>query len=508
LLACGAGSVRAETRPLELQPYRVRIEVAFASRAALSLPRRTTVLAELEQGLDRTVGDMWQATLSEDHSLGAAVGPGLQRLREDALRSEYAPAGFDKVYRLTVEAAGAGFRAAGREWDGATGQLGPTCRRGCGDPREISAMLLALLRDLFRPVTTIEQPKRGPLTLHARAGALTPRDETWRPLTEGALYEVYYRYLNKEHAVERIQQVPWTYLAVSDASAGTAAGRVISGLRAPLTARRRRVEVMGLAVRRNSPVTRLQLVTLLPTRRPLGGVEVEVSTDDPQQADDETKTTARPGDRYVSDRNGMVTLGAEVQAAPGMVWLLVRSGQNLLARVPFVAGVRELEVMELPDDTLRLEIEGRLAQLQSELVDVVARRAVLASLARHRAKARDWPRAEESLRQLTAQKDASEFLADLNAIRLPGLQAARARKDRATELRAAKLCDELAGLIKQYLDDDKLKQVREEVAEFRAIAAEESAAERQFQRGRAESSPAVEPAASPAKPRPASPTGF
>ncbi|MGQ0634958.1 MAG: hypothetical protein ACT4QC_10130 [Planctomycetaceae bacterium] len=499
------GAEDASEPPFEQRPYRVHIEIEFAEAGAFSPARRAETLRELAQALDRTVGDMWQVSLAEDRSPDAALGQSLKRLREEDCWSRYGENRFDKAYRLTADAAGATYLVAGREWDAATRQLSPICRRNGGDAREIPSLLVELLRDLFRPVAIVEQPKKGPLTLRARAGALTSRDQSWWPLKDEALYEVYYRYLNKERSVERIQQVPWTYIAASDVTSGTALAAVFSGLRVPLAARRRRVEVVALAARRQSRGTHLQLITRAPGRRPLGGIEVEISSAK-YVAGETTPSNSAAAPRLarlVSSRSGIVVLGDEVLSARVPVWLLVRSGQNLLARVPFVPGVRELEILELPDDTLRLEIEGRLAQLQSELVDTVARRAVLASLSRSGAKAGDWTRVDEHLRQLATLPDANEFLSELNAIRLPGLQAARQRKDRPAELRIAKLCDELSTLIKQYLDDDRLKQLREEVAEVRTIAAEDAAAERDFQRAPPASAPASERAEPPRSTSPA-----
>lgn len=253
-----------------------------------------------------------------------------------------------------------------------------------------------------------------------------------------------------------------------------------------------------MAATRQSPRTRLVLTTRAPARRPLGGVEVEISTE-PQPA-----AQATPIERLVSDRNGMVQLSPKTMAADAPVWLLVRSGQNLLARVPFVPGLRGVEVLELPDDSLRLELEGRVAQLQSELIDTVARRAVLGALVRSRAKAQDWAKADAYLETLAAMPGTGSYLAELTAVRLPGLKAARARKDRATELRMKKLCDDLADLIKTYLNEDQLKELREELAEFKTIAAEDAAAAKQLEAA-PQQAPAREPRESAAPAAPARP---
>src|SRR5262249_33249717 len=154
---------------------------------------------------------------------------------------------------------------------------------------------------------------------------------------------------------------------------------------------------------RHRPETRLTLITRPPSRKPLAGVEVEISDEptirddtphlgkQPEQGPAEAEGTTKPAPRsrlprLVADRNGLVTLNASLSATGGPVWLFVKSGQALLARVPVVPGAQSVEPLELPDDALRLETEGNIASLQAELVDTVARRAVLMSVARARAK--------------------------------------------------------------------------------------------------------------------------
>jgi hypothetical protein len=179
--------------------------------------------------------------------------------------------------------------------------------------------------------------------------------------------------------------------------------------------------------------------------------------------------------RLVADRNGLVVVSSSMAPAGQPVWLYVRSGQALLARVPFVPGVQSVETLELPDDTLRLETEGRVALLQAELVDAVARRAVLLAQAKGRAKAQDWDGVAEAFRQIDGMRKAPSFTVDINAIRIPALKLAKARRDRTTAARIEKLCDETAELVNNYLDEDKVKEVRDELAEMRQLSSDEAA---------------------------------
>ena len=56
----------------------------------------------------------------------------------------------------------------------------------------------------------------------------------------------------------------------------------------------------------------------------------------------------------------------------------------------------------LPDDSLRLQVEGQLQQVQSDLVSFVATRTALMAIARVSAKKQDWANVDERTRQLDA----------------------------------------------------------------------------------------------------------
>jgi hypothetical protein len=49
----------------------------------------------------------------------------------------------------------------------------------------------------------------------------------------------------------------------------------------------------------------------------------------------------------------------------------VRSGQHLLARLPFVPGLTQTLSADLPDDSVRLSVEGSVSLIQADLVDLV-----------------------------------------------------------------------------------------------------------------------------------------
>jgi hypothetical protein len=78
----------------------------------------------------------------------------------------------------------------------------------------------------------------------------------------------------------------------------------------------------------------------------------------------------------------------------------VKNGETLLARLPVVVGLSPVVTAEVPDDSRRLQAEGLLKGLQSEVVDVVASRQVAAARVRMRIDERKLDLAKEMLEEL------------------------------------------------------------------------------------------------------------
>jgi hypothetical protein len=517
--------------PIELQPYQVQIHVGFENDPQFGDAFRRSVLDGVCEGLERYVGEFWRYTVAEEQGKIFAGTAALRRLRGEGLPQDAVAGETQKVYLLSVQTSGPEYRVAGREWDVFTRQLGELAFRSVSGRSDVPEAVLAVVRDVFRPLAAVQTSKSGAVKLRARGGEFPPRDSAWLALQPGRTFEVYYCFLNKDRTIERVQQVPFTYLTSGEETGrGIAAASVASGLRAPLTARRR-IQVVAMGITRRRAETQLTMITRPPARKPLAGVEVEISPEpslpdearkapaenaaDPVRAGDDQAPGKEKGNdgredrqpapppqkhpRFVADRSGTVRLSAGLAPAGQPVWLFVRSGQALLARVPIVPGAQDAAVLELPDDTLRLEIEGSISTLQAELVDAVARRAVLMSLARARAKSSQWEAMTQIVKQLDDMPKPASFAVNINAIRQPALKAARAARDRTTEERVKKLCDEAQELVTNYLDEEKLKEVKEELNEMRQIAADEAAAEAKAKAGGDKPAPAAPAAAG--KPR-------
>ena len=86
--------------PLELQPYRVRISVAFDEHPSLTARVRQEVLSELASWVDRTFGEMWIASIEENRWLAPENEEGLSRLKWASLETQLADKELDKAFVL------------------------------------------------------------------------------------------------------------------------------------------------------------------------------------------------------------------------------------------------------------------------------------------------------------------------------------------------------------------------------------------------------------------------
>lgn len=450
--------------PFELQPYRLRVSVAFAESAHLEPALCRGLLEQFPVTADRLIGDMWSIQAEQNTWLVPGSAGHLAELNVEQLPSDWHQEAFDKFYLLTLESVGGEYVLSGREWDPIGRLLGHGLTRHIVQRRELDLELFRLVHDLFRPRLQIERITDGIAAITVQGGALTPADPTFRQLRQGQFWQPFMRYRNLKGVVEKHQSIPWTLLQISEINPDNPAhaqARVISGLRSALPNRRRpRIDVLARAVEPVAEHTELRLVSRQTPSQALVGVVIDARA----KADG-------PVTRYMTDRNGTVRI--PTQTVDPLLWLTIRSGEKTLARLPVVPGMEAELTAELPDDSIRLRVEGELSILESNLTDTVAQRAVLVSRIRRSIQLGDWKSANELRTELKLLPVTDAYLKQLNAIRIPAHRAALAVKDKATAAYIDRACDEVSKIIQKFLDEEKLKALDEEWKELERAAGSE-----------------------------------
>ncbi len=450
-----------EEIPVELRPYRVLVSFAFESTSQFSGSFRPLVIQEFTDFVDRNYGQMWELKTEVNPWLMPVSRDSLRQVSQESLKGRYLLDDWDKVFLVSVSVSGADYHVSSLEYDTITEVASPPVTTRVVDRRRVAAAAFAVVGQTFHPIVHIESAEIDVVKTRLLAGELFPTNPEARQLREGSLLQPFFRYRDTKRVVRDVKPVPWTYLDVTNVNRARITCQVHSALRMALTgANRRRVDSVATVVRPIVDETDLSLTLTQYPDKQLIGHRVSVIYGDPKDQDAEPEFAV-----LLSDRDGRVTIPVKYEVP--LVWLFVRSGNSTLVRVPFVPGASKAVTIQLPDDSVRLDTEGKVALLQSELIDTVARRAVLMALALGRAKEDDWETADRYIAEAGELPKADVYRARLTGIEVPGVDGAQAQRNRVAESRIRKMCNDLRGQIERYLEGSSLDEVNKQIADLR-----------------------------------------
>jgi hypothetical protein len=198
---------------------------------------------------------------------------------------------------------------------------------------------------------------------------------------------------------EGVKLVDWTVLVVTECMGSRLTCTFYSGYRQPFSTRRSsRVQQLAYTVKPQLESSTLKLVDRRSPDNPLVGYEVYSR---PPSDEQQSNLIGR------TDWRGELAIARDPQQPVQL--LFIRNGQQLLAKLPVVPGDQPQWVAPLRNDDLRLEAEGFLLGVQDSLVDLVARREVLAARIRRAIEAGELDQADELLRQLRRLDTQQDF---------------------------------------------------------------------------------------------------
>lgn len=453
--------------PWELNPYRVRVFIAFDTPQQAQ-HSRSQVITETRQSADRCIGSHWQVSVEQVNWLQPVGVEGLSRLSESLVLGRLPESErVDAVFVATIRSSGAAWRIDVRCWQPELHLESDCLGDEVLDRRDISLALLRLCHKTFRPIGRVDGVDGKQATIVLRGGALRVPDDSFSLAHEARTMTPLLAMRKKDKSIDRVQVIPWTYLAAGDQKEGRLDCTVFSGLRSAIGGKQRgRVETLAVAVKSTVASTQLELATQSKPSIPLAAYRIEVRDSAGIPPADSKEKDEHLLQTFLTDRRGHVSLPAK--ANPSVVWVFAYSGRHLLARVPIVPGIAPKMRLEVPDDSARLEAEAELYMLQGQLIEAVAARNTCISRVRAAIKKNDLASAKSLEAEMRKLPDAQVYLERVTAIRVPSIKAAKARRDRAGEARINRMCDDMNDLIRQYLNEDKRHAVSEELKELRA----------------------------------------
>jgi len=441
-----APATAPEPTPATRLPYRVRVVLAFADQVRLTPRFRRFTQQRVAVGLDRTMGYAWDVTIEPSPPLLSDVtATALEAVTPDALKD--AAADHDKLIILCVRWEQDHFDLFGRELDVATGLLGPTFRQTAVARRLVGDRLSAMAARMFRPLATVQRRGRRSVQLTARGGELLTPDPLVRILAAGTIFRPIRQHMDRKGNLGELKTIPWTLLKVQQPDGPTAVARIRTGLRNPMTIRRRgRWRFTALGVKSANRDTTLELINARSQMAlPLGGQDVYISYD-----------RSKPGYHYgTTDRYGRLRVTPRSPVTE-IVFAMVRSGREALARLPFVPGAEALPPARVRTDDVRLDVEGRILSLQEDVLGQIARERLVE---RH-IKKKQFLAAKELLPTVQAPE---VFLKRLKAIKEQALAAAERQGTGALSAKTRKLFDETEQFIADYLIKGRVEKLKQQL---------------------------------------------
>lgn len=454
-----------ERRPATT-PYRVRVAVSFAGSTEMLPAFRRRVLDDLREATAAGFGSMWDAEIVMNDWISPPTPTGIEQVTAERLLQQFPSAkragheAYDKVFLMAVEFNGARFRMGCREWDVASQDLTTAEFATTRQRRLVGDTMYELLTRLFRPLLEVNTVSGYSVEFRPRAIAFAALDAAATQIRRDDVVMPFLRYLDKEGVVQRIQVIPWTYVIVDELDGHYVRGTLVSAYRSPLgSGKLRRVQMLALRVRPQRQSSRIKLVN---QSKPLVGYNITLV----KKRFHRDKAAEPPVKRF-SGRDGYVEVDFDPKNP--ITWLYVYSGKALLARVPYVAGLAADETILLPDDSIRLLVEGEIALLNGRLIDAVASRAVLMALAikvdndkklKGPEKESQKERIFESLERITTQR---EFLNELSTIRSSAVAATERLGNRFAKRRIEQMCDKTEELIKAYIKPGEVEQFKSDL---------------------------------------------
>ncbi len=356
----------------ELLPYQVRVTIGLTPEAAATGHVASHLAAAVAERAWSVIGGRWtcQAELAE-----GALREVLAYQFDTITAEQLLPATDDEsdkrmLVRLSYE--DGVYAIAARDFDVRTQLIGPPVESRVFHQARLPDAILQALLEAFAPLARVEEVAGDKVTLRLRSRC-SARDPAVETSFEKSIFRPVVRIRSSRS--KRVQPIDWTYLVTESVEGSRLTTRLVTGLRTPLVNKRRgRVEQLALFVHPPHGTTTLELRTADKQERPLSGYQVYSHPVD-------SKETRLLGSTDVRG-NLVIEPGDD-----GVRVLLVKSGGVIMARLPVLPGLQPVAVAQVPDDQLRLQVEGVITGFQEELVDQIARRQVLTSRIRSRLKA-------------------------------------------------------------------------------------------------------------------------
>jgi hypothetical protein len=449
---------KAPPTPVAEDPYDVVINLTVPSHRSMTLATTNKLRKDVAHAVRRTWGGMWVADVRMNDWM--LVGDAVERLEPDAVSKRYGKK-YDKVLFVAIDPESLVLTA--REWDYRSNSLTVPAVGSAYDLAAVPNEIVHLLIEVFQPVLLYRRTDKfdkSYIEVTLKAGEFPAPDPKAVQISPGDVLTPVVRYFNKRNRdqVDRIQDQTLTYLVVQDIDRDIVGGTLLSGVPTVFGRNARRAEQFALRRRPRHKATRVKLVLRSNPDKPLLCHRVNLVSK-LKYRDEELEESVD----LISDRYGEVVV--PVGSYP-TYWIYVYSGKLLLARIPYSPGLVAEETVLMPDDSMRLLVEGEVDLLKGRLIDLVARRAVHMSAAMQYAKDGLADETKAEVAALDALPGKKEFEDQITTFQQPAVQKALAARNRVSRGRINRVCGEMKRVIDNYFDPARMDAFRAQLDEI------------------------------------------
>ncbi len=439
---------RTPQTPVEQEPYKVLLNVTVPGHARLHPEAREKIGQGIQDLVARTWGAMWTTTLSVNDWIN--TGSMIDHLQPETVSNRVGMK-YDKVMFIAVDPAT--FALTVREWDYRSNTLSVPAYGTAHNVRAVPNQVVKLLLEVFQPVLVwrrTDKFDKSYVEVTLKAGKYPAPDPLAVQVKKDDVLTPYIRQFDKKEPekVIKIQDQLLTYLRVQDIDREIVGGTVISGVLSMFGKNARRAEQFALRRRPRFKSTKLQLVLRTRRDKPLLCHRVNVVAK-LKYRDEELE----PPVDLISDRYGKVEI--PVGKYP-TYWIYVYSGKLLLARVPYAPGLFAEHTVDMPDDSVRLLVEGEVDLLKGRLINRVARGAVHMSAALAYARKGDGERVKAEVALLDDLPKKQEYLDQIIEFKNPAIAKAERARNRVSKSRIQRVCGEITNVLNNFFTEDKM----------------------------------------------------
>jgi hypothetical protein len=361
----------------DMSPYRVQIYLRIDAAPGWTAARRKELIGEVANRAAGLVGGVWRVEAAEAPAeLHWDRASALDHVAFDAIPA--AAMDGDKVVLVgleqSVERGSTGRQASfwARELDVRT-RLWSAAVREPGAPSSASIDDFAQQTahaawTAFRPFGRIESVADQAATVRIRGGGLPAANRALQLARPGSVWQPVIRHFDiaGKTVKEGVFPIAATWLRTGAVDGATAQCALVTGVQDPLALEYDgRTEYLALAVS-GRPATGTALVCLThgPPDRPLAGLDVLVR----DAADQKPRLVGQ------TDSSGTIQL---TSSTPNVFMVYVRSGDDLLTKIPLVPGLDPSITIRLDDTGRRPESARFVATIRVDLLDLAAQRQML-----------------------------------------------------------------------------------------------------------------------------------